>query len=207
MRKKFFGGVLAAVLTLAVTATVFASEGSWDNDGFGRKYQYADGSYAAANTWIYDNNGNWYHIGEDGYRQSGEAKINDYTYTFDEGGIMTADNVNQDYVDYEFPEAINAKRKAAGLSELTLNSELQAEAETRIPELETMFSAKERPNGQAAFPNELILTGNNTAYAVVDAWLGSPQNKAKLLNPDFTNMGISERQGTNGRLYWILILE
>jgi hypothetical protein len=207
MKKQVGIFLLAGAISIAVSGTAFALTGSWEKDDTGYRYKFEDDTYAAADTWIYDNDATWYHFGNDGYMETGTRKINGYTYVFSDSGALTASNVTLDKAAEEFPEAVNGARKAAGVPELTMNEDLTAAAETRAAELEIMFTTQERPNGEETFANELILWGDNTAYAVVDAWEDSLYNRAVLMNPDVSEMGCAAYMGSDGRTYWDLILQ
>ncbi len=103
---------------------------------------------------------------------------------------------------------VNKERVAAGLPELSWSQGLKEAASVRAGELQTKFSHT-RPDGSAWYTvNEALVYGENLAKgyngsaSVVDAWMKSPTHKANILSSQFTTIGISLVQGTDGVWYW-----
>lgn len=103
---------------------------------------------------------------------------------------------------------VNKERVAAGLPALSWSQGLTEAASVRAGELQTKFSHT-RPDGSAWYTvNEALVYGENLAKgyngsaSVVDAWMKSPTHKANILSSQFTTIGISLVQGTDGVWYW-----
>ncbi len=99
-------------------------------------------------------------------------------------------------------DSINSQREENQLPALTLNEELNAAADVRVKELTESFSHT-RPDGsncltaldslsyQAGKKMEIFSSGNPDPAEVLEAWLDSKTHKEVILNPDYTNIGIS----------------
>jgi uncharacterized protein YkwD len=110
-------------------------------------------------------------------------------------------------------ELVNAERAKAGLSALTLESDLTKAAQIRAEETVTSFSHT-RPDGNS-FSTVLAQSGisyrragENIAYgyaspeAVVDAWMHSEGHRANILNSNYNKIGVGYYQTANGIKYW-----
>ena len=105
---------------------------------------------------------------------------------------------------------VNEERSKAGLSPLTLDKELSANAAVRAEEIVHDFSHT-RPNG-SAFSSAITISyrraGENIAYgyptaeAVMDGWMNSSGHRANILQPSFTKIGVGVVQRDN-TLYWV----
>lgn len=105
---------------------------------------------------------------------------------------------------------VNAERAKAGLSPLTLDQELSANAAVRAEEIVHDFSHT-RPNG-SAFSSAITISyrraGENIAYgyptaeAVMDGWMNSSGHRANILQSSFTKIGVGVVQRDN-TLYWV----
>ena len=105
---------------------------------------------------------------------------------------------------------MNAERAKAGLSELVMNDDLVAVAQTRAIECSTKFSHT-RPNGKAWYTVSSLTNGENLAHAVnnnqqkpenvVLAWMLSPTHKANVLRATASSVGIYYYYAENGETY------
>ena len=105
---------------------------------------------------------------------------------------------------------VNAERAKAGLSPLTLDTELSANAAVRAQEIVEKFDHT-RPDGSkfsTAVTIEWRTVGENIAYgqsspeAVMNAWMNSSGHRANILNADFDKIGVGVVR-SGGRLYWV----
>lgn len=107
---------------------------------------------------------------------------------------------------------VNEERTKAGLKELTMSSSLTTAATKRSTEIITSFSHT-RPNGSQpqtvlkeygisynAF-GENIAYGQQSAKAVMNAWMNSEGHRANILSSKFGKIGIGCVE-KNGVLYW-----
>lgn len=113
----------------------------------------------------------------------------------------------------EVAELVNAQRSKAGLSPLTVNTDVQAAAQVRAREIETSFSHT-RPDGSTFSTaltqqgvsyrgsGENIAWGQKTPEQVMDGWMNSPGHRANILNKNFTSIGVGFYQNASGTNYW-----
>lgn len=90
---------------------------------------------------------------------------------------------------------INEQRRAAGLGELTMGSNLGVAARIRATELPQYFSHT-RPDGSEWWTvNEACCFGENlsqgySASQVTSAWMDSPAHKEVMMTPEYRTIGI-----------------
>ncbi len=108
---------------------------------------------------------------------------------------------------------VNSERAAAGLPALTLDSKLCSLADIRAKETVQSFSHT-RPNGTSCFTvfrengvsyrnaGENLAYGQNSAKAVMNAWMNSSGHRANILGRNFGKIGIS-CYISGGRKYWV----
>lgn len=108
---------------------------------------------------------------------------------------------------------VNEERAKAGLSELTLDTNVEAAAQVRAGEIKQLFSHT-RPDGSKFSTalqeqgvnykgaGENIAWGQKTPEAVMQAWMNSAGHRANILNARFTKIGVGYYQDANGTNYW-----
>lgn len=108
---------------------------------------------------------------------------------------------------------VNAARAQNGLSALTLDASMNRAAAVRAAELAQSFSHT-RPNGSRGLTalneagvsyrtaGENIASGQQTAQAVVSAWMNSSGHRANILSASFGRMGVGQAT-IGGRTYWV----
>ena len=113
----------------------------------------------------------------------------------------------QNNTEAEVIAKVNDIRVANGLNALRYDASLEATATVRANELNVRFSHT-RPDGSDWYTvnpdlmyGENLADGYNTADAVVNAWMASPEHKANILKPDFTTVAVSSVV-KNGKTYW-----
>ncbi len=52
---------------------------------------------------------------------------------------------------------------------------------------------------------EIVAKGQNSSSSVLSSWLGSPNHKAEIENPNWTHTGIAVEKGLMGTPYWTQI--
>ncbi len=117
----------------------------------------------------------------------------------------------------EVVRLVNVEREKAGLAPLDTFDALTESADTRAPELVTLFS-HDRPDGTSCFTaldatganknaftsGENIAAGSSTPEGVMEQWMNSPGHKANILNEDFTHIGVGYVKSDEGyRHYWV----
>mgnify|MGYP000972135332 FL=1 len=108
---------------------------------------------------------------------------------------------------------VNAARAKNGLSALTLDANMNRAAAVRAAEMAQSFSHT-RPNGSRGLTalneagvsyrtaGENIASGQQTAQAVVSAWMNSSGHRANILSASFGRMGVGQAT-IGGRTYWV----
>lgn len=108
---------------------------------------------------------------------------------------------------------VNAARAQNGLSALTLDANMNRAAAVRAAELAQSFSHT-RPNGSRGLTalneagvsyrtaGENIASGQQSAQAVVSAWMNSSGHRANILSSSFGRMGVGQAT-IGGRTYWV----
>ena len=108
---------------------------------------------------------------------------------------------------------VNAARAQNGLSALTLDANMNRAAAVRAAELAQSFSHT-RPNGSRGLTalneagvsyrtaGENIASGQQSAQAVVSAWMNSSGHRANILSSLFGRMGVGQAT-IGGRTYWV----
>ena len=102
------------------------------------------------------------------------------------GIMMSMTGFAQNNTEAEVIAKVNEIRVANGLNTLRYDASLEASADVRADELTVRFSHT-RPDGSdwyTANPDlmygENLADGYNTADAVVNAWMASPEHKANI---------------------------
>lgn len=108
---------------------------------------------------------------------------------------------------------VNTARAQNGLSALTLDANMNRAAAVRAAELAQSFSHT-RPNGSRGLTalneagvsyrmaGENIASGQQSAQAVVSAWMNSSGHRANILSASFGRMGVGQAT-IGGRTYWV----
>lgn len=116
----------------------------------------------------------------------------------------------------------NEERKKEGLSELTLNQNLNTGASAKADDMfKKQYFAHESPEGRG--PAEIaedadydyLIIGENLALGgfkddadLVSAWMASPGHRENILRPTYREIGISVKEGTyEGEKVWIAVQE
>ena len=106
-------------------------------------------------------------------------------------------------LEYGIAEAINSRRREAGLPELSLGQRLSAITSVRAYESSVTFSHT-RPDGRDCFSvlgdygkgyghageNLLQCSDGYSAADMVELWMGSAGHRANILDPEVTNLGV-----------------
>lgn len=140
-----------------------------------------------------------------------ENNIPDNKPDTDTPSTETPDN-NQSYAK-QVVSLVNAERKKAGLSPLTMKENISAAALVRAKETKTSFSHT-RPNGSSFSTalteqgvkfkgsGENIAWGQKTPKQVMNAWMNSSGHRANILNKNYTSIGVGYYVDSSGTPYW-----
>lgn len=118
-------------------------------------------------------------------------------------------------VEAQVLQLVNAERGKAGLSALTMNGTLSSVAKTKASDMrdKNYFSHDSPTYGSPfdmmkqfgisySYAGENIAAGQQTAQAVMTAWMNSPGHRQNIMSPNFTQMGIGYSPGGNMSPYW-----
>lgn len=110
---------------------------------------------------------------------------------------------------YQVLNKVNAERKAAGVSELTMDEDLLNAAMLRAAETVVSFDHI-RPNGTRCFTasskmyGENIASGFGTPTEVMQGWMSSDGHKKNILNSSFQSIGVGcIVNAKTKRVYWV----
>ncbi len=126
---------------------------------------------------------------------------------------VSLDGINDYEKAYELLGLINAKRKTAGLDALTMDIALLGNAMSRAAEC-NVYYAHQRPNGTSYIEivedgygdiAESIAAKQATAQAVASAWSARKADEGRMLNDNYTAVGIGCFHQPDGSLYWTAI--
>lgn len=131
------------------------------------------------------------------------------------GGSSKAEEkrVDEEAYAYEAIALANAERRAAGLSEVSIDSKLMELAALRAEELEELWSHT-RPNGESdaltGLPDyEWLMFNNGMGYtspaAAITGWMNSTGHRNNILYEGHDRVGAGCHQGADGKLYWTIV--
>lgn len=110
-------------------------------------------------------------------------------------------------------DLVNAERAKAGLSSLTVQTDITAAANVRAREIKQQF-AHTRPDGSSFSTalqqqgvsyrgsGENIAYGQSTPQQVMQGWMNSSGHRANILNANYKNIGVGYYE-ENGVKYWV----
>jgi len=122
-------------------------------------------------------------------------------------------------IQFRMLDSVNALRQAAGVSQLTLNAQLNAAAATHSRDM----SVQNRPwhfGSDGSSPIErvqragysLTMLGENisetyeTELQTLAAWMEVPDTRAVIVDPKGRDLGFAWHQEANGKIWWTLIV-
>lgn len=109
---------------------------------------------------------------------------------------------------------VNVERAKAGLSALTMETDITAAANVRAKEIKQSFSHT-RPNGSSfssalreqgvtfRSSGENIAWGQKTPEQVMQGWMNSDGHRANILNKNFNKIGVGYYQDEKGVNHWV----
>jgi len=118
-------------------------------------------------------------------------------------------------------DATNAERVRAGLSPVTVNSQLafaaqlQADQCARAGRIEHVLADAQYPRPEDrivasgyswAQYGENLAVGFETGETAVQGWMASPSHRENILHPPFTEIGVAVALDSSGRAYYIQVL-
>lgn len=114
----------------------------------------------------------------------------------------------------------NLQREANGLKPLTLNSDLTNAAQMKAKDMFAKdYWAHVSPDGTTPwvwirdsgynylYAGENLARGFDTSADVVTAWMNSPEHRANMLSPNYTDIGFAVKSGTLTGTYTTLVVQ
>lgn len=111
---------------------------------------------------------------------------------------------------------VNAERRKAGLSELTLNTKLNSVAQLKAEDMaKNRYFSHNSPTYGSAFDmmnnygisyraaGENIAKGQKSAQSVMNGWMNSSGHRANILKSNYTQLGVGYALDSNGNTYWV----
>ncbi|MDF1726798.1 MAG: CAP domain-containing protein [Sulfitobacter sp.] len=122
-------------------------------------------------------------------------------------------------IQFRMLDSVNALRGAAGLTQVELNSQLNAAAATHARDM----ARQNRPwhfGSDGSSPIDRIqrvgYTGNLVGETISEtyeseletlaAWMEQPDTRRVIMSPEARNMGFSWNQETGGKIWWTLVM-
>lgn len=190
-----------------------AGEWALNADGTGKWVRYdADGHMVKG--WDETADGTYYFDTTYGSMAHGLVKIDGTYYYFDEmtGVLQSGETAERMICAAQVADLVNEARAQAGVSALTLDTDLTKAAMIRAEEIVTEFSHN-RPDGTKCYTvldgygisfrcaGENIAKGQTSPEAVMEAWLNSEGHRANILDSDFEAIGVGYVE-IDGYPYW-----
>jgi uncharacterized protein YkwD len=135
------------------------------------------------------------------------------------GGVYRINEQQTRAIPFRALDAVNAIRRASGLTQLRFSAELNAASLTHSRDM----SAQNRPwhfGSDGSSPllrvqrlgyrgvllGELISETFETELQTISAWMKDPNTRAVLLDPSALDMGFAWYQESNGKIWWTMML-
>jgi uncharacterized YkwD family protein len=113
-------------------------------------------------------------------------------------------------------DLVNKERAAAGLSALTVNTQLSAVAEKKAEDMrDNNYFSHTSPTYGSPFDmmkqfgisytaaGENIAMGQQTPADVMNGWMNSSGHRANILNSSYTQIGVGYVTNSSGQTYWV----
>lgn len=131
-------------------------------------------------------------------------------------GDNSGNQQNASAVAKEMLAQVNKERRAAGLSELTLSTQLSEVAQVKAEDMRDQgYFSHTSPTYGSPFDmmkkfgvsyrsaGENIAKGYRSVSAVMNGWMNSSGHKANILNGGFTQLGVGYCTDGSGNGYWV----
>lgn len=122
-------------------------------------------------------------------------------------------------IQFNMVDSVNSLRTAAGASEVTLNSKLNAAAETHSRDMakqsrpwhfgsdgSSPIDRVRRSGYQGRMLGENISESYETELETLSAWMETASTRDVILNRRARDMGFSWYQEPNGKIWWTLLM-
>lgn len=122
-------------------------------------------------------------------------------------------------IQYRMLDSVNSLRTGAGLSPVTLNSQLTAAADTHARDMSRQvrawpfgsdgsspYSRVVRAGYAGELVGEVYSQSYETELETLTAWVEDSAWKGEILSPDATEMGFGWHQDRSGLIWWVLTM-
>ncbi len=138
----------------------------------------------------------------------GVYRLGDGSYIW--GELVPVSGTRRYAYAYEVLDLVNQERAKAGLSPLTMDTELLEAAMVRGAEITYSFSHT-RPSGASCFTINSKISGENIARgqrspeSVMNSWMNSSGHRANILESRWKSVGIACFETSSGNLCWVQV--
>ena len=163
-------------------------------------------------SWIPENGGAG---NESTAPENGDSNDNDNTEN-NSSGSESGSNADVNTYVRKVAERVNEERNSAGLSSLTLDSELSRVAQKKAEDMrDNGYFSHTSPTYGSPFDmmkqfgisystaGENIAKGQRTPESVMNAWMNSQGHRANILNSSYEKIGVGYCTDENGTTYWV----
>jgi uncharacterized protein YkwD len=133
-------------------------------------------------------------------------------------GVYKINDQQSRAIPFRALDAVNAIRRASGLSQLSFSAELNAAALTHSRDMSVQnrpwhfgsdgsspLLRAQRVGFRGRFLGELISETFETELQTISAWMKDPNTRSVLLEPGALLMGFAWYQEANGKIWWTLM--
>ena len=150
----------------------------------------------------------------------GTVKPSGSTGTVKPGNSETETVSSVNSMEKQVASLTNSKRKASGLGNLTLDSQLSKLARMKAEDMAKKgYFSHTSPTYGSAFDmmkkygvsyrtaGENIAKGQKTPEAVMKGWMNSSGHRANILSSAYTHIGVGYAKDSKGNTYWVQIFK
>ena len=150
----------------------------------------------------------------------GTVKPSGSTGTVKPGNSETETVSSVNSMEKQVASLTNSKRKASGLGNLTLDSQLSKLARMKAEDMAKKgYFSHTSPTYGSAFDmmkkygvsyrtaGENIAKGQKTPEAVMNGWMNSSGHRANILSSAYTHIGVGYAKDSKGNTYWVQIFK
>ena len=150
----------------------------------------------------------------------GTVKPSGSTGTVKPGNSETETVSSVNSMEKQVASLTNSKRKASGLGNLTLDSQLSKLARMKAEDMAKKgYFSHTSPTYGSAFDmmkkygvsyrtaGENIAKGQKTPEAVMNGWMNSSGHRANILSSTYTHIGVGYAKDSKGNTYWVQIFK
>ena len=121
-------------------------------------------------------------------------------------------------IPYRFLDAVNSLRQARGLPQLQLSAQLNAAAEAHSQDMSRQnrpwhfgsdgsspLARVQRVGYAGQLLGENISESYQTELQTLSTWMAAPDQRATIMEPSATDLGLAWYQEQNGKIWWTMV--